>query len=176
MRVLERAMRLRWLGWIIMAPGFLMAAELLVAIVAGPAFNRWDSVLALLVPLVFLAVGGTLHYLGRIGSRDVEEELDRTVPWVVAGYVRIDKNAGWIVAWLALPPAIFFSTVGVMMYGSPVPSTSEQDGMALWGFSGVLGLASAYAIARALQARRRIVLLGDAPPEPEDDEQVMNVN
>jgi hypothetical protein len=164
MRRLERAMLLRWLGWVLLAP----SALILLASVAATLFNpaappaspvAWTLLLGLVI------AGGALWYAGRRQRADAQSTLVTTAPEFAAGYLRIDKNAGWMVAGIALPIGLLFLAVGGMIVLDP-GGESVSSAIPVLVFAGLLLLAGAYAVARSLQIRRRISWMKITAPLP----------
>jgi hypothetical protein len=165
---LERAMRLRWLGWIVLSPCLVSVLSGLLAIVVAPPAQMTETIVGLIVLVLIGGVGGALIYLGERGTGALEHDLASVAPWILAGYLRIDKNAAWTVAWIAIPGAIVFGVTGVVAMFAPPTGTTADDAWSSIAMSAALGVGTAYAVFRALQLRRQMAGLANEPPSPED--------
>jgi hypothetical protein len=165
---LERATRLRWLGWIILAPCLISVATGLISTIVVPAGPITETIVGTMILILIGGVGGLLLYFGERGTLELHDDLERVAPWVLAGYLRIDKNAAWIVAWISIPLAIFCVLAGVAILAAPTPTVSQNDAWPSIVFGGVLGVGAAYAVMRALQLKRQIAWLAEEPPAPLD--------
>jgi len=156
MLALERAMRLRWLGWIVAAPCLLMVVTSLVVMVIAPPSPVPEMLVGVVVFLAIAGGGAALLYLGARGMREIQDDLECRAPSILAGYLRIDKNAAWTVAWIAMPLALAFLLAGVStLYGLAAP-TPRNEGWPSVALGALLGLAGAYAVWRAVALRRQV--------------------
>jgi len=80
-------------------------------------------------------------------------------PGIVAGYLRIDKNAAWMVASLAIPLGVLFLAVGGVILADASPSSPASEAIPVLVFGGLPLLGSIYAVAQALLLRGRIARL-----------------
>lgn len=159
MLALERAMRLRWLGWVIVVPCVLMIVSSLVLMVVAPPGPLLEMIVGIVVILAVAGGGGAMLYLGERGTREIQEHLESRAPAILAGYLRIDKNAAWSVAWIAGALALVFVFAGLSTLnapGSPMPHSEAWPSIAL---GATLGVGAAYAVWRALRLGREIARL-----------------
>ena len=153
MRQLERATLLRWLGWIVLTP----SVALLVASVAAALFVPTApplSISTLVGMLAFAIAGVALWCIGRLHTGYGQATLAGTAPEIAAAYLRIDKNAAWMVAAVAIPVGLILLAVGGVILFDPTAPAGEAVPVLLFG--GLPLLASTYAVARALQLSRQI--------------------
>jgi hypothetical protein len=159
MLALERAMRLRWIGWIVVVPCLLVVATGLVAVVVAPPGPISEMIVGLLFFLAVAVGGGVLIYLGARGTGEIQRGLEASVPSILAGYLRIDKNATWTVAWIAAVLAITLLVAGSVGLTRPSSDMSRSEAVQLVALGIALGVGASYAVARALQLKREIARL-----------------
>jgi hypothetical protein len=168
MLALERAMRLRWIGWIVLVPCLIIVATSLVTAVVAPPGPILEMIVGIMIVLTVAGGGGMLLYLGERGTGELQDGLEGNAPAILAGYLRIDKNAAWTIAWVAIPAAIGFVLAGVVTLNAPTPTTPEQNAWPSIVLGVVVGVGAAYAVVRALQLRRQIKWLAEARPSTVD--------
>ena len=171
MLALERATRLRWIGWMILAPCLMMIVSSLVVMVVAPPAPIPEMIAGIVVFLAVAGAGAALIYLGARGTRAIQHDLESRAPVILAGYLRIDKNAAWTVAWIAIPLAI------ALRGGRPDHARRPGVGGAAprWLAVGRARRAcsawrAAYAVWRALTLRRQIGWLCESRPASGDPE------
>lgn len=170
MLALERATRLRWIGWIVVVPCLLMVVASLAVALVAPRGPLLETVVGIVVVLAVGSGGGALLYLGERGTRAVQASLESRAPSILAGYVRVDKNAAWSVAWIAIPTAVAFVVAGLSTLYGLSPTTPQSDAWPSIALGAALGLAGGYAVWRALQLRRQIGWLSEMRPFAGDSE------
>jgi hypothetical protein len=168
MLALERAMRLRWIGWIVIVPCLIIVATSLVTAVVAPPGPILEMVVGTMIVLVVAGGGGVLLYLGERGTGMLQDGLESSAPSILAGYLRIDKNAAWSVASVAIPAAIGFVLAGVITLTAPTPTTPRGDAWPSIALGAVVGVGAAYAVLRALQLKLVIARLTEMRPSPAD--------
>ena len=136
----------------------------LIATVAAPTALLTETIVGTVALTVIGSVGGVLLYFGERGTRELHDQLEHVAPWILAGDLRIDKNAAWSVAWISIPLGIFFVLAGIVTLVAPPPDTPQSDAWPSIALGVVLGVGAAYAIARALQLRHQMAWLAEAPP------------
>jgi hypothetical protein len=170
MLALERAMRLRWIGWIVVVPCLMMVASSLAVTVVAPPGPVLEMIVGITIILAIASGGGVLLYLGERGARTIQDDLEARAPVILAGYLRIDKNAAWTVTWIAIPFAVAFVLAGVSTLSGLAPSTPRSDAWPSIALGVILGVGAAYAVARALQLKRQIAWLSEQRPFSSDSE------
>ncbi len=165
---LERATRLRWLGWMVVTPTALVLAVVLASLVLRPPTATPDPTAAIVFLLVIVAGGATLWYFGYRDTPELHADLRQSVPHIVAAYLRIDKNAAWSVAWIGLAMALLFVVAGLVTVAEPQPTAPASAGWEMIALAAPLLVGAAYAVVRALQLKRQIVWLETAPPPAYD--------
>ncbi len=156
MLALERAMRLRWIGWIVVVPCLLMVVASLAVALVAPRGPLMETIVGIVFVLAVGSGGGALLYLGERGTREIQESLESRAPSILAGYLRIDKNAAWSVAWIAIPTAVAFVVAGLSTLSGLSPTTPQSEAWPSIALGASLGVGAAYAVWRALQLRRQI--------------------
>ena len=163
MLALERATRLRWIGWIVIAPCLvLVTTSAVVAVVVTP--ERMTELAVGIAFFLGVAVsGGVLLYLGKRRTREIEQGLESRAPTILASYLRIDKNAAWSVVWIAGMLSLTFVLAGFSTVNAPEPTTPPSDGWPSVALGTILGAGAAYAATRALQLKQEIARLIEPP-------------
>jgi hypothetical protein len=161
---LEQATRSRWLGWIVLAPALVMLATVLTAGAVAPSRPVTETISVAVVLLVIAGGGGALVYLGVRGGHELQDELARTAPWILAAYLRIDKNAAWTVAWIAIPLASAFVVAGLVALVTPTSDAALSEAWPSIVLGVMIGVGGSYTVLRALQLKRRIAWLEAAGP------------
>ena len=168
MLALERAMRLRWVGWIILVPCFVILATSLVAAFVAPPAPLPEMIVGSLVVLIVAGGGGVLLSRGTHGTRELQDGLESRAPSILAGYLRIDKNAAWTMAWIAALLASGFTLEGVIALNTPTTATPPRAAWTSIVLGPVIGVGAAYAVLRALQLKAEIARLLEPRPSPAD--------
>jgi hypothetical protein len=166
---LERATRLRWIGWMVITPATLVLAVVLASLVIRPTSPAPDPISAVVFLVAVIAGGATLWSFGCRGTAQFHADLRDTVPWIVAGYLRIDKNAAWSIVWIGVSFAVLFVVAGLVTISQPPPTTPTGSGWEMIAFAVPLAVGAAYAAVRALQLKRQIAWLEAADPPYDAD-------
>lgn len=164
MLALERATRLRWLGWIVVVPCALMLVSSIVVAVVAPPGPVVEMIVGIIFVLALTGCGVALLFLGERGAGPLGDQLERRAPSVLAAYLRIDKNAAWSVVWIATPLAVLFVGVGLSTLAGFSPTTSREEGWPSVALGAALGAGAAYAVWRALRLKQEIARLLSLQP------------
>ena len=170
MLALERATRLRWIGWMILAPCLMMIVSSLVVMVVAPPAPVPEMIAGIVVFLAVAGAGAALIYLGARGTRAIQHDLESRAPLTLAGYLRIDKNAAWTVAWIAIPLAVLFAVAGLTTLVGVASEVPRRDGWPSVALGALVGVAGTYAVWRAVTLRRQIGWLCESRPASGDPE------
>lgn len=161
MLALERATRLRWIGWMIVVPCLLMVVVSLVVMQIAPPGPVAEMMVGMLFFLAIAGAGGMLIYVGERGVPALHDQLEGRAPWILAGYLRIDKNAAWTVAWIAITFALTFLLAGAASLAGFDRETAPGEAWSSVACGATLGVGAAYAVWRALQLKQEIARLTD---------------
>jgi hypothetical protein len=159
MLALERAMRLRWIGWVIVVPCLLVAVSSLVVALAAPTMPLANTLVGTMAVLVLAVGGGVLLYLGERGTWGYRDALESMRPLILAAYLRIDKNAAWSVVGIAFSLAVIFVAAGLTTLYAPEAPTPPGDAWPAVAIGVTLALGAGYAAIRAIQLKREIFRL-----------------
>ena len=165
MRQLEQWTRLRWIGWMLLGPSFVVITSSTGTLIRATGSTRGESMLGMAVFAIVGAAGAVLLYLGSKDTRDLYQDLSGGAQLTVAGYLRIDKNAAWTMFWIAGGFGLMSLMVGTAALASNTPSTPTTDGTDAWsaiGQAAGLLLLAGYAVYKALQLRGQIGWLESA--------------
>jgi hypothetical protein len=153
---LERATRLRWLGWLLLWPSALLLVTVIEDVLTRRPAPSVDQLVRVIV-FGLMAIGGVvLWYVGYRQAQAGEAVLLGWLPRVAAAYRRIDKNAALTVAWISIPIGLLMLLAGFGIYLSPTPDAPASAGILLMALAALVGVTGVYAIVRWLLARRDI--------------------
>jgi hypothetical protein len=164
MLALERAMRLRWIGWVIVVPCLLVVVSSLVVALVAPRMPLADTLVGTMAVLVLAVGGGALLYLGERGTWGHREALESMRPLILAAYLRVDKNAAWSVVGIAGSLAVIFVAAGLSTLSGPESPTPRDEGWPAVAIGVTLALGAGYAALRAIQLKRGIFHLSQLRP------------
>ncbi|MCC7366936.1 MAG: hypothetical protein IT306_00845 [Chloroflexi bacterium] len=164
MVMLERRMRLRWLGWTLLGPSALVVVATLVTF-AGPAGGALEAIIGLTVFLALALGGAAMVYRGSLGTRETYHDLSGIAPQIVAGYLRLDKNAAWTVVWVAGILAALTGGIGLVTVASPQVEGAVEQGWASVGQAVGLVALAGYATYKARELQGQLAWLERATGE-----------
>jgi hypothetical protein len=161
---LERWARLRWLGWTVLGPAIVIITSAAGVLIGSGQADDLASLIGMGIFAVVAAAGGALLYTGSHQTRSVYHALSESTPWIVAGYLRIDKNAAWTVCGTMIAFGVITLVGALGGFSEVMEPASPDETSSSFGQATGMFLLAAYAWFKALQLRHQIRWLETRAP------------